>query len=129
MSGWTTPSREFVQCSMYEHLQTVFDNEKLHKYVEKMASFKDKMLDFNEDRCAREESDEHPEWHSYEVAYDDFRRDVWRHLMNCNLIGIGKHGKEIYFEGKASTLASMKTWLEDFAEERGCVARLEARNN
>ena len=86
--GWFTDKGDVIECSFYEHAKVLMNKENISKLPEQVR----KEVEEGFARLKRIEkgsqelidNGEHPEWHHYEMAADDFRRDIAASLYKHN---------------------------------------------
>jgi len=124
--GWINLKGEFEETSRWGHqnaecIQAIWDE-----------TGKQSELDGIEDCCqARIDADEHPEWHWYEMAQDDFRHEVVQIAYERGMIRVGTNGTDMHFEFGRGCLndTGMKSCRYQacikLAKEKGCRAKFE----
>ena len=98
MYGWLT-AKGFAETDLHQHLnaecvrQLIEGNKELDELEERADAT---------DASCQEAADagEHPEWHWYEMAYDDYICAVVRTCYDAGFIRVGTRGDEIHFEYK-----------------------------
>lgn len=102
--GWITPTRRVIECRDWEHLTVVAADAELVSLCPDMARLLSDLAKIEADCDELSENGEHPEWHNYEMAESEARREIWRKLLDAGCIRIGLRGDEPHFEGKPQAL-------------------------
>ncbi len=126
--GWLSPRGNFYQVDMFQHIEA----------VEKVPELKNLIPNFDDEVAALEhlrqwsndqiEAGEHPDWHTYEMASDDFKYSIIKSLYNAGCLRVGSSGSSIHFEGKSPAISNLYQKAKDLAEEHGMQAVFEPKN-
>lgn len=127
--GWLCPDGEFIQCPMYEHLAMVNEHPIFVKKVPKIGDLLDNLEEIERgcQELADREGSHNAEWHTYEMAMDRIRPEIWRLLLNAGFIRVGEANEELYFEGRPNVLKSKYQACKDLADSYGTTANFEPK--
>lgn len=117
--GWISPSGRLIPCSQWGHYDVIINDEEIESAIPWIHA------SWGGVEAAREEcenlanSGEHPEWHIYEIAEDNFRYKVWEALMSAGFLRVGTsvYGKIVEIEGSRDTLSKYLNNIKDLIIE------------
>jgi hypothetical protein len=127
ISGWLTPSGEFVKCELYEHLSVVVENPVFIAQVPEIDSLLQELYDC-ESYCqemSEREGSGNAEWHRYEMLQDGMSCKIRCLLLDAGFIRVGEYKNSIHFEGRPNHLKSKHQMCVDFADSYGANAIFE----
>jgi hypothetical protein len=123
--GWMSPRGNFYPSEVYEHLESIGKIPELKALVPNY----DQEMEAIEHlaRWSRTQMDlgEHPEWHSYEMAKDEFAPKAIEALYAAGCLRVGSVQNVIHFEGKPAGIQNLHQKAKDFAEEHGMIAKFD----
>ena len=125
--GWLSPSGEFIECEMYEHLEVASENLEMRS-IPKINQIISRLEAIHEEceRAAEKEGSCHAEWHTYEMACDDVKTEIVKHLYRAKYIRVGESADEVlHFEGFPDVLRARHQKCVDFAESYGTVTKFD----
>jgi hypothetical protein len=126
--GWLTPSREFIATDPMKHLEAVYANSSLKKYVPWLDEDMGTLKSSYDARMQAIDDGEHPEWHGYEMLEDGIRSEVIDALYKAGCLRVGSHGGDLmYFEGTPEAIKNLYQKARDLAESHGKQAKFEPR--
>lgn len=127
ISGWLCPNDEFIQCSLYEHIEVAVNNPVVLKYVPEIIDMIHTLSEIEEgcQDLADREGGHNAEWHIYEMACDKARPKIRKLLLNNGFIRVGESDGDLHFEGKSNYLKSRYQACVSLAEEYGARAVFE----
>jgi len=127
VTGWLLPNGNFVECNKNEHIQFVTEHKEVLELVPKIAEVLHNLELQYEEQC--EYSDRvgstDAEWHHYEIACDDARREIWRLLLNNGFIRVGEYQYALHFEGRPNQLKKRHQACKDLADSYGADCMFE----
>lgn len=127
--GWFVKGN-FYSVDKYEHL-TKLDGELLRlAYLThpNFARLHSEISSIHSDCEYRILTGEHPEWHIYEMAVDEYQSKLIKYLYDGGWIRVGSSDETIYFEGNSSSLYNWYSELKEFAESNGMYCCFEKRS-
>lgn len=111
-TGWITPSGKTIACNMYDHFHSIMN----YPEVPDMTDLANDVQDA-EDACQELcDADEHPEWHSYEMAENGAKWEAYNRLLEAGFIRVGLNRQDhvLEFEGKKEMHQTIKQLLKDW---------------
>ena len=125
LTGWITPSREFIPCDLFGHLAALLEHPELVKGVPQFDELWQGIENVKRgcaERGARD-GDVHAEWHVVEYARDSATYEAMVALYDNGFVRVGTRATTLYFEGRPAALKGLYQFLKDFAEnfDMGCV--------
>ncbi len=124
ITGWITPSKEFVICKSYRHITIELLRDPRFSAIPEIAE-EIKELDIIEQEC-EEDSERmggtHAEWHRHEMAEDDLCCEAKQILLNNGFVRVGSSDDAVHFEARPNILKKHYQFLKDFAEADGSQA-------
>jgi len=124
--GWITPKGEFEECAKFGH----FESPSVLALWES-EGYDDKLKGIKEDCENLINDNDHPEWHIYEMAKDDFLSELMDQLYELGYIRVGTQGMDMYFEyGNGCRVddklkACVHIACKAFADSKGCLPIFE----
>ena len=126
MFGWLTPRNQFIECGMWAHLSVILQNDEARSITDLVEI--ESHLEYVEEGCQELiDQDEHPEWHTYEMACSDAAHDMVKILYDHQFIRIAQKGDRVHFEGRPNALKDAHQRCKDFAEGHACTAEFDSQ--
>jgi len=117
--GWLSPRGNFYQADLFGHIEAVGKSPELKRLV---PNFDEEVADLERQRQYKNDlidQGEHPEWHTYEMAEDDFKHSIIHALYANGCLRVGSNGSYMHFEGSPQAIKSLFQKAKDLAEEYG----------
>jgi hypothetical protein len=120
-AGWITRQAEFIPCGWHEHTkseiikQLNLDNDVLLWYEKQKEDLEEGYKSKLE--WAKREGNCNAEWHTYEIANDNFRYELVEKIYESGLIRVGFFKNEIHLECTTYAYINLKDYMETLKEE------------
>lgn len=117
--GWLSPDGGLVACELHRHLEVLFDLGVVRQ--EEIAELREDVEIYREtaaDCQAREDRDEHPNWHcshGARAAVQSTRFEILDRLYEAGWIRLGINGNNLHSEGLAKSIRRQARTLADLA--------------
>ena len=99
VTGWLTPSGDFISCSSYNHHNIVTD-PRIRQWIWEWAEWLED-IESSEAGCKELKAEgEHPEWHNYEMACSSIGSKMCQAMKQRGFLRVGTMGDQLHFEGK-----------------------------
>lgn len=118
IAGWLCPDDQFVQCSLFNHLDVIRDNP---VFVQAVPEIIDLLVNLDvahasHSDVSRREGSTQAEWHAYEILSDRTTDTIWRLLLDAGFVRVGEADGSLFFEGRPNVLKSRYQACKDLAE-------------
>jgi len=114
--GWLLPNGEFVECSAYQHLETIMGLPQLTALVPEIDGIWNGVQGVRESCEELIESGEYPEWHSYDMAKWDAFSQIAESLYHNGCLRIASAQGNLHFEGYGNAIQNLYQRCKDLAE-------------
>lgn len=118
--GWITNTGDVFSCAQYDHLseEVLVLAKSIKGFREWYDSEYESVKSIEQDCQALLDKDEHPEWHCYEMANDDFRSKCLTRLYEAGWIRFGSYDNTDYeLEGFRHAFTNQADKIETLKDE------------
>lgn len=125
MNGWITPTKKFIKCGIYEHIETIINHIEFlqnNKMVQELQEDVDNAHDICQSLV---DHGDHGEWHHFEMTLDGAQDKIRNILLNEGYIRVGSWDNYMHFEGSPEAIKSLYQKCKDFAEDHGKQPKFE----
>jgi len=114
-SGWVTNKGEIIECKVFEHFDA--DNDIIQSI---WREYENKLDDISSDCNFLIDTGEHPEWHNYEIAEDEFKYEATHRLYKMGFLRLGNYGTQIAVSGYEEWIEQHKYVLKKLSDKYEC---------
>lgn len=119
-TGWITPTRRLVDCTAFEHIPVVAEDEELKSLVPQFDHLMSDIAEAKEscEELAEREGSHNAEWHTYENVQDEARSEITYTLYKAGCIRFLLKPRELFVQGTPQALQSSMDAIRSLAEDR-----------
>jgi radical SAM protein with 4Fe4S-binding SPASM domain len=131
--GWITPDGKIVPCYSWKHKEALKnrmgrDKTKLGEDFRKWTEKEEEEIENTRKSCFAMEKREgscNAEWHSYEIATDDYNYKIIDWAYSNGFLRVGRTGNTICVEGTEKGIQSGYSIAKELADFTGCLLGVE----
>lgn len=117
--GWISPRGNVLGCRPFNHVEALHGWEDVYDLARNAADELDSVEIVRQGCEALIAQDEHPEWHTYEMALDGATPEIIGCVRNAGFIriGVSHHEQTIEAEGKPEAILSRMSVIRRIVRE------------